>query len=456
MSFVHLHVHTEFSWLDGACIIDDLVQRAVQYKMPAVAITDRNSVAGASRLWHQCIKAGIKPIIGLEIAVRNDPGDGRIFSVILLAKNGSGYENLCRLVTLAYEGDPHAPVITKSQLREHSRDLICLSFSVVGELCTLLLEGKDDQAIQVSDWYYEVFGEDYYYEIQNHGLPSEAVAMNKLLNLAYQTKIPVVLTNDCHYMDRSESLAIDALNCIRKGIDFAHPEAKRFACNEYHFKSPKEMKALIGFPPQLIKNTLEIANKIDVTDGYIPVSESDLSAPSVMGILNSYSPTLRIKFKPRSRHISVSLIDHKSAEVLEHLRKQLPGYDLVHFTEYDPWTPKSIHSAVLNTMKVPEQKIRELCGLIPAGAKTLREAVLMSTDFSCLTSEDNVCSLTAEIGDTLINTFKEERPARHSYAFIPKDMPVPIVREIDGQQRCQYDLDLITQTNLISLDLLPG
>jgi hypothetical protein len=107
-------------------------------------------------------------------------------------------------------------------------------------------------------------------------------------------------------------------------------------------------------------------------------------------------------------------------------------------------------------MKVPEEKIRELCGLIPAGAKTLREAVLMSTDFSCLTSEDNVCSLTAEIGDTLINTFKEERPARHSYAFIPKDMPVPIVREIDGQQRCQYDLDLITQTNLISLDLLPG
>ncbi|HOH59569.1 MAG TPA: PHP domain-containing protein, partial [Candidatus Cloacimonadota bacterium] len=86
MSFIHLHTHSEYSWLDGACTIDDLVQRAVQYKMPAVAITDRNSVAGASRLWHQCVKAGIKPIIGLEIAVQNDQGDGRIFSVILLAK----------------------------------------------------------------------------------------------------------------------------------------------------------------------------------------------------------------------------------------------------------------------------------------------------------------------------------------------------------------------------------
>lgn len=451
MSFVHLHVHSEYSWLDGACIIDDLVQRAVQYKMPAVAITDRNSVAGASRLWHQCVKAGIKPIIGLEIAVQNDLGDGRIFSVILLAKNGSGYENLCRLVTLAYENDRLAPRITKTQMWEHSQNLICLSFSVVGEICTLLLEGKDDQARKVSDWYYEVFGEDYYYEIQNHGLLSEAVAMNKLLNLAYQTKIPVVLTNDCHYMDRKDSSAIDALNCIRNGLDFAHPEAKRFACNEYYFKSPKEMKALIGFPPHLTKNTLEIANKIDVTDGYIPVSEGALSAPSLVGLLSSYSPTLRIKFKPRSRHITVSLMDHKSADVLEHLRQQLLDYDLVHFTEYDPWTPRSIYSAVLNTMKVPEQKIRELCGLIPAGAKTLREAILMNVDFSCLSSEDYVCSLAAEIGDTLINTFKEERPSRHNYALIPKGMHVPIVRDMYGQPRCQYDLNQITQTGTISL-----
>lgn len=357
MSFVHLHVHTEFSWLDGACIIDDMVQRAVLHKMPALAITDRNSVAGASRLWHQCVKAGIKPIIGLEIAVQNDQGDGRIFSVILLAKNGSGYENLCRLVTLAYEDDPNTPRITKSQLREHARDLICLSFSVVGELCTLLLKDKDEQARQVSDWYYEVFGEDYYYEIQNHGLPSEGVAMNKLFNLAYQTKIPVVLTNDCHYMDRSDSIAIDALNCIRKGIDFSHSEAKRFTCNEYYFRSPKEMKALIGFPPQLIKNTLEIANEIDVTDGYITVSDSDLSVPRVVEILRGFSHSLRIRFKPNSKHVRVSLMEHKSADLLEHLRIQLHDFDLIHFTEYESWTPRSIYSAVLSTMKVPGEKI---------------------------------------------------------------------------------------------------
>ena len=455
MSFVHLHVHSEYSWLDGACIIDDLVQRAVQYKMPAVTITDRNSVAGASRLWHQCVKAGIKPIIGLEIAVQNDPGDSRVFSVILLAKNGSGYENLCRLVTLAYENDRLAPRITKTQLWEHSQNLICLSFSVVGEICTLLLEGNDYQARQVSDWYYEVFGEDYYYEIQKHGLPSEAVAMNKLLNLAYQTKIPVVLTNDCHYMERKDSIAIDALNCIRNGLDFAHPEAKRFACNEYYFKSPKEMKALIGFPPQLIKNTLDIADKIDVTDGYIPIAESDLPAPRVVGILNRYSPTLRIKFRPRSKHVVVSLMDHKSADVLEHLHQQLSDYDLVHFTEYESWTPRSIYSEVLNTMKVPDEKIKELCGLIPSEAKTLREAVLMSIDFSCLSSEDYVCSSALEIGDTLINTFKEEITSRHNYALIPKGIPVPVVQDIDGQPRCQYDIRRMEEAGFVTIEMQP-
>ena len=277
--------------------------------------------------------------------------------------------------------------------------------------------------------------------------------MNKLLNLAYQTKIPVVLTNDCHYMDRSDSIAIDALNSIRKGLDFAHPEAKRFTCNEYYFKSLKEMKALIGFRPQLIKNTLEIAEKISVTDGYIPVVESDLSAPRLMGMLNNYSPTLRIKFKPGSKHVSVSLLDHKSADVLGHLRQQLPDFEIIHVTDYDPWTPRSIYSAVLNTMKVPEEKVRELCGLIPTGVKTLREAVLVSTDFSCLSSEDYVCSSALEISDTLINTFKEERAASRIFALIPKGMPVPLVRDAEGKLKCLYDRKALSDVDLISIEL---
>ena len=161
MSFAHLHVHTQYSLLDGFSHIKKLVQRVSEMGMPAVAITDHGTMFGVIDFFNEARAVGVKPIIGLEIAVQNDPGDSRVFSVILLAKNGSGYENLCRLITQAHEHDPQAPKITKRQLREHSQNLICLSFSVVGELCTLLLEDKDEQARQVSDWYYEVYGEDY-------------------------------------------------------------------------------------------------------------------------------------------------------------------------------------------------------------------------------------------------------------------------------------------------------
>lgn len=148
-------------------------------------------------------------------------------------------------------------------------------------------------------------------------------------------------------------------------------------------------------------------------------------------------------------------MEYKSAEVLKYLRLQLPDFDLIHFTEYASWTPRSIYAAVLKLMKVPESKIKELCGLIPSEAQTLREAVLLSTEFSCLSSEDYMCSLAAEIGDTLINTFKEEEPLRHNYALIPKGIAMPLVRDFDGQQRYQYDFGLIKETGLISIELQP-
>ncbi|MCK9158459.1 MAG: hypothetical protein M0P53_06560, partial [Candidatus Cloacimonas sp.] len=149
------------------------------------------------------------------------------------------------------------------------------------------------------------------------------------------------------------------------------------------------------------------------------------------------------------------LMEHKSSEILEHLHKKLPDFEFIHFTEYELWTPRSIYAAVLKSMKVPEEKIEELCGLIPSEAKSLREAVLISVDFSCLSSEDYICSLAAKIGDTLINTFKDERISRHCYALIPNGMPVPIVRDIDGQPRCQYDTWRIEESGIVTIEMLP-
>jgi len=148
-------------------------------------------------------------------------------------------------------------------------------------------------------------------------------------------------------------------------------------------------------------------------------------------------------------------MEHKSAEVLGHLRMQLPDFEIINYTEYESWTPRSIYAAVLKTMKVPEVKINELCGIIPSEAQTLREAVLLSTEFSCLSSENYVCSLAAQIGDTLINAFKEERPYRQNYALIPKGMAVPVVRDNGGQTRCQYDNRRIEESGFVTIEMLP-
>jgi len=133
-------------------------------------------------------------------------------------------------------------------------------------------------------------------------------------------------------------------------------------------------------------------------------------------------------------------MDNKSAEVLEHLRMQLQDFELIHFTVYKSWTPRSIYTVVLKSMKVAEEKIKELCGLIPSEAKIFNVAVWISTEFSCLSRDDYVCSLAVEIGNTLINTFKEEGPQRHHYALIPKGIAVPVVFDIVGQKRCQYTM----------------
>lgn len=455
MTFVHLHTHSEYSWLDGACCIDDLVQRALQQQMPAVAITDRNSVAGAYRLWHRCIKAGIKPIIGLEIEVLNDISDGRAFSVILIAKNGDGFSNLCRLLTLAHTPGTDHPRITKSQLMDNSTDLICLSFSVVGELCTLLLEGKDAHARQVSNWYHDIFGDDFYYEVQNHGLPREATAMNKLLNLAYQTKIPVVLTNDCHYMEHRDSLAIDALNCIRKGIGFNHPDAKRFACNEYFFKTADEMKSLYGFPPDLIKNTTKIAGLIDFTGAYLPTQGGFPALAPIMDILKRAFPGINIQANEQAPHLTLSLPGYDLQDVLRHLQSSLPECDVLPLTQYRRWTPAGIYAAVLRAMRVPYAGIAELCEMIPPEAKTLLEATLISTDFSCFSYEDYVYHLAMTIGDTLIDTFESECASESSYIICPFDSPLPIIHDESGKARCPYDSGIMETPGVIHLTIHP-
>ncbi len=373
MNFVHLHVHSEYSWMDGACFIDELVKRAVAYRMPAVAITDRNCLAGALPFSLKCKQAGIKPIIGLEIEVINDKTDLRSFPIILLAQDFHGFLNLSQLLAKAYKFSSTAPKITKSLLKTHARGLICLSFSWVGEICTLLLEGRELQAAEAAYWYNRTFKERFYLEYQNHGLPLETMAMTMLLNLAYNTGDNLVITNDCHYMDRQDSLSIDILNCIRLGKDFSYPKAKRFVSNEYHFKSQEELLAGLRFPVEAIANTLMIADSIQL----------DL----LSDITRHLSAKPGFHFKPE-----------KYRDFPEAGNTDLQGYQ--------NWTPRSIFREVLKVLQVGDDYSEMYCDLVDPKAKNLIEAAQNSMELGLLLFEESQTNVALIMAERLRRTFE--------------------------------------------------
>ncbi len=434
MSFVHLHVHSEYSWLDGACYTEKLLDLAVKHEMPAVAITDRNSIAGAFHFSEKAKKLGIKAIIGLDIEVLNDISDGRAFSVILLAKDFAGFNNLNRLITLAYEYDTLKPKITKSQLQKHSHGLICLSFSVVGELCTLLLEDREEETLQVSNWYAGIFGEDYYYEIHNHGLPKEAIAMNKLLDLAGQSKIPLVAANDCHYLQASDSIAIDALNSIRSDLDFTHSEAKRFACNEYYFKSPVEMASMFHFSHQLISNSLKIADKIelDLTNLYLCKIDKE-NHNKIEKIIDDYSLEMNLKFTSSDLQLQLSLPKEEIQDFITYLTSNLTNYFLSPSTEYIPWTSQEINSAVLRVLGQKQDDITEL--------------------YSHSSNKNHLFSQAQQIAEKLANTWKKSYQSSNTFVFIPENISLPLVTDSKGNKRCQFNLEILNKMGFLTIEI---
>ena len=224
MTFVHLHNHTEYSLLDGAAHIGDLVNKAAELNMPALAITDHGVMYGAISFYEKCKKKGIKPIIGCEVYICGDrcsrsgrKGDTACH-LILLAKNEQGYRNLCRLVSLGFlEGFYYKPRIDKSLLRQHSEGLICMSACIAGEIPEQLLAGDYAAAKALAAEYKEIFGEDFYIELQNHGIPEELKVIPPLLQIAKELDIKPVATNDLHYVEASDTDMHDILLCIQTG-----------------------------------------------------------------------------------------------------------------------------------------------------------------------------------------------------------------------------------------------
>ena len=225
--FVHLHIHSEFSLLDGANRIKDIPVRAKELGMDSIAITDHGVMYGVIDFYKACKKEGIKPIIGCEVYVApkgrtrfdKEPGqDNRYNHLILLAKNMTGYRNLSKLVSIGFtEGYYYKPRIDYEVLEKYSEGLVCLSACLAGAVNQALLNGREEEAENIANWHRKVFGEDYYIEIQNNGIQEQVLANQKLVKLARKLNIPLVATNDAHYLKKEDSYNHEILLCIQTG-----------------------------------------------------------------------------------------------------------------------------------------------------------------------------------------------------------------------------------------------
>ena len=272
-SFAHLHVHTEFSLLDGASRIKNLVTAVKELGMDSVAITDHGVMYGTIDFYKECLKQGVKPIIGCEVYLapgsrkeRQEINGVKYYHLILLAENQTGYRNLVQLVSLAnIEGMYYKPRVDKELLKKYHEGIICLSACVAGEIPRALIHGNKAKAESLVQEYLNIFGKDnFFLEIQNHGLAEERISNAGLVELAQKYNIGLVATNDCHYVSRADSEFHDILLCIQMGKTIADPARMRFNSDDYYVKSPAEMAELFKDYPEAIANTEKIAARCQV------------------------------------------------------------------------------------------------------------------------------------------------------------------------------------------------
>ncbi|MGI6453644.1 MAG: DNA polymerase III subunit alpha [Syntrophomonadaceae bacterium] len=272
-SFVHLHNHTEYSLLDGACRIKNLISRASELGMPAIAITDHGVLYGVIDFYREAKKQGIKPIIGCEVYVAprsrfdKEPRlDDAQYHMVLLARNNEGYKNLVQMVSQAYlEGFYYKPRVDRELLEKYHEGLIALTGCIAGEIPQLIISGNLSKARDTVNYFKEVFGPgNLYLEIQDHGIPEEKVMVQGLITLSAQTGVPLVATNDLHYVNKNDAAVHDVLLCIQTAARVNDENRMRFPTSEFYLKTESEMRALFPDLPEAITNTLKIAEECQV------------------------------------------------------------------------------------------------------------------------------------------------------------------------------------------------
>ena len=274
MSFVHLHVHTEYSLLDGSNKIKEYVSRVKELGMNSAAITDHGVMYGVIDFYRECKSQGINPILGCEVYVAPNSrfdrevtgGDDRYYHLVLLAENNQGYANLMKIVSKGFvEGYYYKPRVDKSLLREYHEGIIALSACLAGEVQRYIVKGLYDEAKKTALEYRDIFGENnYFLELQDHGIPDQTLVNQQLLKMSSETGIPLVATNDVHYTYAEDAKAHDILLCIQTGKKLADENRMRYEGGQYYVKSPEEMEKLFPFALQALDNTQKIADRCSV------------------------------------------------------------------------------------------------------------------------------------------------------------------------------------------------
>ena len=295
--FVHLHVHSEYSILDGACRIPDLAARAAELEMPAVALTDHGSLAGAVELYKEAGKAGVKPIVGCEVYVADDRRAQQkgYAHLTLLAESNEGYANLIKLASAGYlEGYYYKPRVDWELLQSHSKGLVALSGCLSGRVCKALENGNPAEAEKEIAHLRDIFGPDStYLEIQDAGLEVQKRINADLSKLAETTGLPLVATGDVHYLRHEDARAHEALLCIQSGDSLANPNHWRFDTDQFYFKTPAEMAQDFADYPEAVARTLEIAERCNVSMELGPDPAPHVPGPGRSGRLRLPRRALR-------------------------------------------------------------------------------------------------------------------------------------------------------------------
>lgn len=287
--FVHLHVHSEYSLLDGASRLQNLVQMAVEYEMPSIALTDHGVMYGVIDFYKLAKKAGINPVLGCEVYMaprtRFDKEahiDDTLNHLVLLAENEQGYKNLLSIVSNAYlDGFYYKPRADRELLAQNNKGIIALSACMAGEIPRLILDGDYEKARNVACEYREIFGRDnYFLEMMDHHLPEQRMVNEALRKLSQETGIPLVVTNDAHYLRREDARIHDVLLCIQTGKTLQDENRLRFTGQEFYLKSPQEMASLFPNDLDALRRTREIADRCHVEFDFSEMHLPEFQVPA--------------------------------------------------------------------------------------------------------------------------------------------------------------------------------